>query len=118
MKMLYLLPICIAVSLSAACTEAEKPSASNAVNATAAKPEPAPAKPKTKPAIPYPTAPRISLAEAKADFDAGTAVFVDTHSPSSFENERIAGAVNVPSDDWEAHLNKIPKGKKIIAYCS
>lgn len=75
-------------------------------------------KPKPTPAIPHADVERISLTDAKADFDAGSAVFVDTHSPRSFENERIAGAVNVPVADYEAHLDKLPKGKKIIAYCS
>lgn len=67
---------------------------------------------------PYASVPRISLAEAKADFDAGTAVFIDTHSPATFRSEHISGAINVPTNDMDAHLNKIPKGKKLIAYCS
>ena len=62
--------------------------------------------------------PRISLAEAKRDYDAGTAVFIDTHSPDQYANQHIPGSINVPANDPEPYLNKIPKGKKIIAYCS
>ena len=63
-------------------------------------------------------APRITLAEAKKDFDAGTAVFIDTHSPEQYAQRHIPGSINVPANDMQPYLNKIPKGKKIIAYCS
>ena len=61
---------------------------------------------------------RISLAEAKKDFDAKTAVFIDTHSPQQYAQRHIPGSINVPANDIEPYFNKIPKGKKIIAYCS
>ena len=61
---------------------------------------------------------RISLADAKKDFDAQTAVFIDTHSPEQYAQRHIKGSINVPANDIEPYLNKIPKGKKIIAYCS
>ena len=63
-------------------------------------------------------APRISLADAKKDFDNKTAVFIDTHAPEQFEEQHIPGAINIPANNPEPYLNKIPKGKKIIAYCS
>lgn len=63
-------------------------------------------------------APRITLAEAKKDFDAKTAVFIDTHAPDQYAQRHIPGSINVPANDIEPYLNKIPKGKKIIAYCS
>ncbi|HEX6126449.1 MAG TPA: rhodanese-like domain-containing protein [Pyrinomonadaceae bacterium] len=62
--------------------------------------------------------PRIALADAKKDFDAKTAVFIDTHAPEQFAQRHIPGAINVPANNIEPYLNKIPKGKKIIAYCS
>jgi hypothetical protein len=61
---------------------------------------------------------RITLAEAKKEFDAKTAVFIDTHSPEQYAQRHIPGAINVPANDIEPYVNKIPKGKKIIAYCS
>lgn len=63
-------------------------------------------------------APRITLAEAKKDFDAGNAVFIDTRSKEAFETEHIKGAINVPVADLEAKLSEIPKDKKLIVYCS
>ena len=63
-------------------------------------------------------APRISLAEAKKDFDNKAAVFVDTHAKEQFELEHVAGAINVRANTIKQNLDKIPKGKKIIAYCS
>ncbi|QYO66215.1 rhodanese-like domain-containing protein [Leptolyngbya sp. 7M] len=68
--------------------------------------------------IPFPSAKRISLADAKTAYDAGTAVFIDTHSEASFTNEHITGAINVPTLKVEEKFDSIPKGKKIIAYCS
>ena len=64
------------------------------------------------------TAPRISLADAKKDFDAGTAVFIDTHSPDQYAQRHIKGSINIPANNLNAYVDKIPKGKKIIAYCS
>lgn len=64
------------------------------------------------------TAPRISLADAKKDFDAGTAVFIDTHAPEQYAQRHITGSINVPANNLEPYVDKIPKGKKIIAYCS
>ncbi len=63
-------------------------------------------------------APRITLADAKKGFDAGAVFFIDVRSESSYRDEHIAGAVNITKDTLNASLNKIPKGKKIIAYCS
>jgi hypothetical protein len=62
--------------------------------------------------------PRISIAEAKRHFDARDAVFVDTHSPEQFAVQHIPGAVNIPGNDIGTRADKLPKGKKIIAYCS
>ncbi len=63
-------------------------------------------------------APRITLADAKKDFDAGTAIFVDTRDEAAFKNEHIKGAINISMNAVEAKYKEIPTGKKIIAYCS
>ena len=63
-------------------------------------------------------APRITLAEAKKDFDNKAAVFVDTHAKEQFDLEHIPGAINVQANTIKQNMDKIPKGKKIIAYCS
>lgn len=61
---------------------------------------------------------RINLADAKKEFDAGSAVFVDVRGPGSFEKEHVKGALNITLSDLEANLDKLPKNKKIVVYCS
>jgi hypothetical protein len=63
-------------------------------------------------------APRISLADAKADFDAGSAVFIDTRPEDTYKQEHVKGAINITLMDDAAKYSSIPKGKKIIVYCS
>src|SRR5687768_7472463 len=63
-------------------------------------------------------APRISLADAKKDFDAKTAVFIDTHAKQQYDAEHISGAINIPGNQLNEYFDKIPKGKKLIVYCS
>ncbi|HMJ09283.1 MAG TPA: rhodanese-like domain-containing protein [Pyrinomonadaceae bacterium] len=63
-------------------------------------------------------APRISLADAKKEFDSGTAVFIDTRGSESYRQEHIKGAINITAADLAAKADTLPKGKKIIAYCS
>lgn len=83
-------------------------------------PTPAPApvhNTNTNPAHPADDAPRISLADAKRDFDAG-AVFIDTRPEDTYKQEHVKGALNITLQDDVSKYNKIPKGKKIIVYCS
>ena len=63
-------------------------------------------------------APRITVEEAKKDFDAGNAVFIDTRSEEAFNTEHVKGAINISGADLEAKFSQIPKDKKIIVYCS
>lgn len=104
----------LAVSFTGACSTANTSSPANVT----LKPTPAAATPAAAKDIPFPSVDRISLADAKADFDAGKAVFIDTHSEQAFAAEHIAGSINVPSNKLNEKINAIPKGKKIIAYCS
>ncbi|MFZ1701229.1 MAG: rhodanese-like domain-containing protein [Pyrinomonadaceae bacterium] len=61
--------------------------------------------------------PRITVDEAKKAFDDGSAVFVDSRSHAAFEQERIKGAVQIEGAA-EDRFDKLPKGKKIIVYCT
>jgi hypothetical protein len=61
---------------------------------------------------------RISLADAKKEFDAGNAVFLDTRAEAAYNNEHIKGALNIAEANLEEKYKEIPKGKKVIAYCS
>jgi predicted sulfurtransferase len=64
------------------------------------------------------TVKRISIADAKAAFDSGEAVFIDSRSKNAYETEHIKGAINIMVKDMEAQYKNLPKDKKIIVYCS
>ncbi len=70
------------------------------------------------PPAPVDDAPRITLADAKKEYDAGTAVIVDVRPESAYKDEHIKGSLNITGDTLAENINKLPKGKKIIAYCS
>lgn len=109
-RLLLILTVTVIV-LTGACSEAEKPVA-NANTAPPKTPQPV-----EKP-IPYPDVPRIQLADARSDFDNGNAIFIDTRPAAAFDEEHVKGAMNITADDFAAKADALPKGKKIIAYCS
>lgn len=66
----------------------------------------------------YPEIQRVSVEEAKAAFDSGTAVFVDVRSAEAYQAVHISGAVNIPSEELEARLGELDKSQWIITYCT
>jgi len=62
--------------------------------------------------------PKISVAEAKKEVDAGTAVIVDSRSEAVYNMERIAGSISIPHGSPKEKYDAVPKGKKAIVYCS
>ncbi len=76
------------------------------------------AAPKTDEHGPTDDAKRISLADAKKEFDADNVIFIDTRAEASYKNEHIKGAINITEQTLEEKYKEIPKDKKIIAYCS
>lgn len=62
--------------------------------------------------------PRISVEEAKKEYDAGRAVFVDSRGQTAFDAEHLPGAVVIPYENGQPKYEALPKGKKIIVYCS
>ncbi|MEZ4634072.1 MAG: zinc-ribbon domain-containing protein [Caldilineaceae bacterium] len=68
--------------------------------------------------IPFPTTPRISVADAKAGLDAGTAIFVDVRSQAQFDAGHIPGAVLMPLDEFEARFSELPQDAEILTYCT
>lgn len=61
--------------------------------------------------------PRISAQDAKKEVDAGTAILVDGRGDTVFQAEHLPGAISIPynADD---RFDQLPKGKKIIIYCT
>ena len=101
----------VATVFALGCQNTLTNAASDNLNASATSPAPA-----TAPATD--DAPRIALADAKAAYDAGNAIFVDTRAEAAYKTEHIKGAVNITQDKLESKLGGLPKDKKIIAYCS
>ena len=59
---------------------------------------------------------KISVAEAMALFETGSAVFADARNAYDWTNsdEHIPGAIRVPPDEAELHLNEIPRDRTIV----
>src|SRR5215218_5925669 len=106
-KLIFLLAVA-GLLFVAACTDAAKPPALVA-NAPTAQPTP--------PDEGH-DAPRISLADAKKDYDAGTAIIIDVRDATAYKQEHIKGALHIPMADAAANEDKSPKNKDIIVYCS
>jgi len=45
------------------------------------------------------------------------AVIVDVRPPGEFAAGHVAGALNIPFEEFERELGKIPKDREIVAYC-
>lgn len=61
--------------------------------------------------------PRMTIDEARKAFDEGTVVFVDSRAADAYRQERIKGAVLIEGAA-ENRFDSLPKGKKIVVYCS
>lgn len=99
------MPVLLALSvLLAACSGPSAPAAS------------APGNPLQE--DPYLQVPRVSLQDAKAAFDAGSATFVDVRVPEAYKYQHIPGALNIPVAEMEGRLRELDKAEWIITYCT
>jgi hypothetical protein len=77
--------------------------------------------PSPTPIPPGPTkvnVPRISVADARAQADAGRAILVDVRASGSYEQEHIAGAISMPADQIADRYAELPADKLTIFYCA
>ena len=109
MRFILLVITFVTLALSAACQRAETTKTETKSTPTSSVYQKTP--------DPADDVPRITVEDAKKDFDAETAVFVDTRSEYAYNQERIKGAINIPMEKFETSYQTIPTGKKIIAYC-
>ena len=109
--------LAVALFISMACQTASTANSTVSNNGNMAK-SPVNSAPKTDEHGHTDDAPRITLADAKKDFDAGSAIFIDTRAEAAYKTEHIKGAINLTMDAVEARYKELPTGKKIIAYCS
>ena len=63
---------------------------------------------------------RVSLEDAKAAFDNGTAIIVDVRSEQAFAAGHIPGAINIQLGEFESDPTELglPKDQWIITYCT
>jgi 3-mercaptopyruvate sulfurtransferase SseA len=61
---------------------------------------------------------RITLADAKAAYDGGGALFVDTRPEDAYKREHIKSAINIPAGAVDQRYTELPKDKQIVFYCS
>jgi rhodanese-related sulfurtransferase len=64
---------------------------------------------------------RITTDEVKERLDRGEEfTFLDTRNPTAWaeSDKKLPNAMRVPADQLAEHLNKIPKDRAVITYCT
>jgi 3-mercaptopyruvate sulfurtransferase SseA len=61
---------------------------------------------------------RVALADAKAAFDDGRAVFLDVRDSGSYASGHIPGALSIPTSELPDRLAELDKKSWIIPYCT
>lgn len=64
----------------------------------------------------YPQIARVSLIDAKAAFDDGSAVFVDVRDAAAYGQNHIPGALSIPLAEIADHINELDPDDWIITY--
>jgi hypothetical protein len=62
--------------------------------------------------------PRVSLADAKAAYDSGEAVFIDVRTTGSYQEHHIPGALSIPLGELSGRLNDLDLETWYILYCT
>lgn len=68
--------------------------------------------------IPYPEVARVSLIDAKAALEAGSAVFVDVRDAEVYAMSHIPGALSIPEVQLQSRVSELDPGQWIITYCT
>lgn len=61
---------------------------------------------------------RISAEDLREKVRAGSVTVVDVRDASSFATDHIPGALHIPMASVEANLDRLPKNKPIVTYCT
>jgi hypothetical protein len=62
--------------------------------------------------------PRISAEDLREKVKAGAVTVIDVRDISAFQAAHIPGSLHIPLASVEANLDRLPKGKPIVAYCT
>ena len=64
---------------------------------------------------------RVTVDEVKERMDRGEPLFfVDTRNPTAWgeSDSKLPGALRIPADELEEHLDEIPRDRAVITYCT
>lgn len=64
---------------------------------------------------------RVTVDEVKARLDRGEPIaFLDVRNPQAWgeADTRLPGAIRVPADEAERHLDEIPRDRAVVTYCT
>lgn len=64
---------------------------------------------------------RVTVDEVKARLDRGEPIaFLDDRNPQAWgeADTRLPGAIRVPADEVERHLDEIPRDRAVVTYCT
>jgi rhodanese-related sulfurtransferase len=64
---------------------------------------------------------RVTVEEVKERMGRGEQLaFVDTRNPQAWgeADTKVPGAIRVPADELEQHLDEIPHDRAVITYCT
>lgn len=68
--------------------------------------------------IPYPDVERIPVAEARARYDAGQALFIDVRDAEAYAAAHIPESLSLPLTELEAGIPPLARNSQIITYCT
>ena len=64
---------------------------------------------------------RVTVDEVKARMDRGESfTFIDTRNPTAWgeAETKLPGALRIPANEVEQHLDQIPKDRSVVTYCT
>jgi len=64
---------------------------------------------------------RVTVDEVKQRMDRGESfTFVDTRNPTAWAeaDAKLPGAIRIPADEVNEHLDEIPRDRTVITYCT
>jgi 3-mercaptopyruvate sulfurtransferase SseA len=68
--------------------------------------------------IPHPDVARMSVQDAKAAFDIGNAIFIDTRGEPYYSQGHIPGALSITEDELPDRLDEFDPADWLITYCT
>ena len=64
---------------------------------------------------------RVTVDEVKERMNRGEVfTFIDTRNPKAWAeaDTKLPGAIRIPADEVEQHLDQIPRDRTVITYCT